>query len=53
MTYHLGGETAIVLKACRHIGNVVFRFHNRFAVVARFEFSQHRGILPDFLRQLK
>ena len=44
---NFGGQSAVVLKAGGNVGDVVFRFDDRLAGVAGFQFRQHRQVLAD------
>src|SRR5207244_10925139 len=35
----------------RYVIDVIFRFHDRLAAIARFQFGEIRGVLPDLLSQ--
>ena len=41
------GEAAVVLEAGGYISDVIFRFDDRLAGVAGFQFRQHGGVLAD------
>ena len=50
---NLRRQPAVVLKAGRHVGDIVFRFDDRLAGVAAFQVRKLRGVLPDLLGKLE
>ena len=53
MPGHFGRKPAIIFKAGRDIGHIVFGFNNRLAGVAAFEFGEFRSFPAEFFRQLE
>ena len=51
VSQHFRGQASVILKAGCDIIDVVFSLDDGLAGVAGFELSQHRQVLPDFVRE--